>query len=268
MKVALIGLGRWGQVLLKELKLQAEVKYECDSKTGLDPVFADPEVQAIFIATPTETHFDIASKALGAGKHVFLEKPGTTSSTDLEKLLELAQSKNLKFAVGYEFTHHPAFKKLKELLVGKVITQVIMDWQKWGTFKDNAVRHVLCHEVSILEFLGLSDLTPLSHKKIKVISETDIIETEFKNVKSTINRVAPIKQKVLTILTEDEGYIWSNNELFAINMESQVLDKIDLPLGTPVTLEITDFLSAIKENREPQSNGSFALKIYKIIEQV
>lgn len=268
MKVAMIGIGHWGKVLLEELKKQAEVKYEGDSKTDLAPIFADSEIQAVFIATPTETHFEITQKALGAGKHVFLEKPGTTSSNNLEKLIEQAKEKNLKFAVGYEFPHHPAAQKLKELMEGQNIRNIYFDWQKWGTFKDDSVAHLLCHEISIVKSLSI-ELEPTSCKKTKVISDSDILETEFRNnIKSVINRVSPIKQKILTVLTEEGGYIWNNDELFEINTEMQVLEKISLPEISSVTAEISDFLLSITNEREPLTSGEFALEVYRVIEQV
>lgn len=268
MKVALIGVGRWGKVLLGELSKLAEAKYQCNSKTDLNQVFDDPEIKAVFVATPTETHLDIAMRALEAGKHLFLEKPGTTRSDDLEKLVNKAKEKNLKFAVGYEFPHHPAAQKLKELLIGKEIKSINLEWHKWGTFKDDAVHHLLCHEISIMKYLGVTNLAPISYNKTHVISDSDIIETEFKNIKSTINRVSPLKQKTVIVLTNDGGYIWSNNDLFSINLEAQALDKIELPEITPVAAEIMDFFSAVTQNNEPLSNGNFALDIFRVIESI
>ncbi|MBI2086873.1 MAG: Gfo/Idh/MocA family oxidoreductase [Candidatus Zambryskibacteria bacterium] len=262
-KVALIGLGRWGKVLLGELSKLAGVKYQCDSKTDLGQIFNDPEVETVFIATPTETHFEIAQKALEAGKHVFLEKPGTTRSSDLEKLVKLAEAKKLKLAIGYEFPHHPAAQKLKSLVSDKKIRSIHFDWQKWGTFKDDAVIHLLCHEVSIAKFLGF-ELKPLSCKKTKIISDSDIVETEFEGISSRINRVSPIKQKTVTVLLDDSGYIWSNHELFSINFETQSLEKIELLEITPISAEIRDFLTS----DTPLSNGSFALEIFRTIEKV
>lgn len=269
MKVALIGVGRWGTILKGELSKITDIKYVCDSKTNLGPVFADPEVKAVFIATPTETHFEIASKALGAGKHVFLEKPGTDSGEKLGKLVKLAEAKKLRFAIGYEFPHHPAAKKLKELISGKGVKSVRFEWQKWGTFKDNAVMHHLCHDVSVMKYLGFDNLSPVNHHRTKVISETDIIWTEFKSdsdayIESIINRASTIKQKTVTVLLEKGGYVWSNNELFAINLDTQALDKIDLPQTTPVANELNDFLNS----ETPLCNGEFALEVYKIVEQV
>ena len=267
MKVALIGIGRWGKILLGELGKLAEVKYECDSKTDLNQIWSDSEIEAVFIATPTQTHFEIAQKALETGKHVFLEKPGTTNSADLEKLVRLAEAQKLKFAVGYEFPHHPAAKKLKELTANKEIESIHFEWQKWGTFKDDAVRHHLCHDISVAKFLNI-ELKPVSVRKTRVISDSDIVETEFEGMSSRINRVSPIKQKTVTVLLDKGGYIWSNNELFSINTDRQVLDKIELPEITPVATELADFLNAVKENREPQSNGKFALEVFKVIEKI
>lgn len=267
MKVALIGLGRWGQFLLKELKQQAEVKYECDSKTDLNQIFNDPEVEAVFIATPTETHFELAQKVLESGKHLFLEKPGTEKSRDLEKLTTFAREKNLKFAVGYEFTHSPAIQKLKELIQNEKTQTLFLEWQKWGTFDFDAVYHLLSHDVSIAKFLGF-DTEPISSKKTKVISDTDILETVLgSQVKSLINRASPLKSKTLTITTDSGGYVVAQNDLFKINPESKELEKLELKITTPVAAEIADFLSAIIEKKEPLTNGKFALEVFKVIEQ-
>lgn len=268
MKVAMIGLGNWGQVLLNELRNQVEVKYECDSKTDLASIFADREIEAVFIATPTSTHFEIAEQALNANKHVFVEKPGTDSSEKLEKLVKLSEDKELVLAVGYEFPHHPAAKKIKELIGGKPIRLVDFDWRKWGKFNDDASHHLLCHDLSLMLYWDIENLTPLSYKKTSVITDTDIIQTEFANARSTINRVSPIKQKTVTVLTDNDNYIWSNNELFGIDSDSRELIKIEVDAATAVSREISDFIAAIREKREPQSSGRFAIEVYKIIERV
>lgn len=266
-KVALIGLGRWGQVLLKELVQQTEVKYECNSQSDQGAVFSDSEIQAVFIATPTETHFEIARKAMEAGKHVFLEKPATTKRGDLEVLVNLAQEKGLRFAVGYEFIHDPAMKKMKELLGNRKIKRLIFKWYKWGTFKNDAVAHLLSHEISVAEYLGI-ELTPLSCRKTRVISGSDIVKTEFDVASSLINRVSFFKEKTVKVITEEAGYLWKNGRLFEIDTSGNLAKEIEVQGPSSVKAEISDFLSAIQENREPQSSGKFALRVYKVIERV
>ena len=86
---------------------------------------------------------------------------------------------------------------------------------------------------------------------------------------SLINRVSPIKQKTVTLITEDSGYVWNGNELYEIKKSDQVLQPIDIPTEiSTVKEEISDFLSAIEEGREPLIDGSFALKVFQTVESV
>ena len=108
-KIAIIGIGRWGKVLLKEFTKQADI-FCCDLKesddakiflkenypnlpitTDYHKILSDESIEAVVIATPTKTHFEIANQALENKKHVFLEKPGGTNSQDLEKLNKKAR---------------------------------------------------------------------------------------------------------------------------------------------------------------------------------
>src|SRR5688572_15142989 len=112
MKVAIIGFGYWGPNLLRNFNSLADckVKYVCDSRndrlavvnrqypgvtTTTDPetVFADADVDAIVIATPVFTHFDLAKKALLNGKHVLVEKPLTSTSAEALELKKIAAEK-------------------------------------------------------------------------------------------------------------------------------------------------------------------------------
>ena len=258
-KVALIGIGRWGKVLQGELSKLAELKYACDSKADLNQVWDDPEVESVFIAIPTATHFEIAEKALESGKHVFLEKPGTTSSADLEKLVNLAEAKKLKLAVGYEFPHHPAVQKIKKLGTPDFIR---LEYQKWGTFKDSIITNLLCHDISILKYLGIP-MEALSVNSVSVVTEADILATRFgTRAMSIINRASPVKSRTALVKIGSKNYVWNGVELFEIVGEE--MQKIDLPDTTPVAEEIKDFLNS----PNPLSNGRFALEVYKVIESV
>ena len=291
MKIAIVGIGKWGKNLLKEFNDQAEVVWavHADSEesvkflktdyphikgtANLEDVLNDPEIEAIVVATPTDSHFDIASRVLDKNKHLFLEKPGTHSSETLQKLVKITEERNLKFAIGYEFPHSPAFKKLKESVGEQKISSIHFEWQKWGTFRDDATLHLLCHEISIIEALGIKSLSPANHHRTKVLSSTDIIRTEFENeeniyIESIINRISPIKQKTVMVILETGGYVWSNNDLFYINREIEALEKIELSEESPVSAEIADFLDSIKEDREPFTNGRFALDVYKVLKKI
>ena len=71
-------------------------------------MLADPELDAIVIATPVVTHYELAKQALLAGKHVFVEKPPAQSSAEAEELSALAQENGLVLMPGYLLLYHPA----------------------------------------------------------------------------------------------------------------------------------------------------------------
>jgi predicted dehydrogenase len=287
-KIPIVGIGRWGKNLLKEFSFQADVTYACHkgsddsvkflsenypntkATTSLDEMLSDASVEAVIVATPTPTHFEIGLKVLESGKHLFLEKPGTTKSGELEKLCEKAEKSGLVFAVGYEFVHHPALKKIKELMPTNKIQNIRTEWFKWGTFADHAVPHLLSHELSILKTLGAEHIEPGGFRHYKVISDSDIVETEFdcKNFSTScmINRASIDKRKTVTVLGDGKGYIWNNNELFEINFDIDSISVVEIEKTSAVAEEAKDFLCAISEKREPRTSGRFALDIYKAIE--
>jgi predicted dehydrogenase len=133
--VAVIGLGYWGPNLLRVLAdmHDVRVKWICDleperlerfqrrypalsTTRHLDVVLADEEVEAVCLATPVFTHFDLASRALHAGKHAFVEKPLAPSSEMAEQLRVLAQERDLRLMCGHTFIYSPPVRALKEML--------------------------------------------------------------------------------------------------------------------------------------------------------
>ncbi|HQF52878.1 MAG TPA: Gfo/Idh/MocA family oxidoreductase [Thermoleophilia bacterium] len=133
--VAIVGYGYWGPNLLRNyLEVPGvSVTWVCDRRPealekvrrrypaqavsgSYDEVLADPTVDAVVIATPISTHFDLAAAALRAGKHVFVEKPMTSSTADAEELVRLAGETGLTLMVGHTFVFSPPVRKLGELI--------------------------------------------------------------------------------------------------------------------------------------------------------
>lgn len=124
MRVGLIGYGYWGQKIARVLKEigvltviadrdsnrsnKALMEQDVPSYSSLEAilVYKDP-VDAVAIATPSETHYEIAKAALEAGKHVFVEKPLTTNYEEACKLEKLALEKGLTLKVGHIYLHNP-----------------------------------------------------------------------------------------------------------------------------------------------------------------
>jgi len=133
--VAIVGYGYWGPNILRNyIELgDARVKWVCDARPdrcaavlqrypsvqvseAFDEVLADPDVDAVVIATPISTHHALTMKALEAGKHVFVEKPMACSVDECDAMAQAAQTRNLTLMVGHTFVYSPAVRAVKGLI--------------------------------------------------------------------------------------------------------------------------------------------------------
>jgi len=133
--VALVGYGYWGPNLLRNyMELpEARVKTVCDldpeklkkaaqrypaveTTCDIEAVLADDEIEAVLIATPISTHYQLALEALLAGKHAFVEKPLTASTTEAGELVDVAEERGLVLMVGHTFVFSPPVRKVKQLI--------------------------------------------------------------------------------------------------------------------------------------------------------
>jgi len=290
-KTAVVGVGRWGKNLLKEFDKQTEVIWCCHKNSidsisflaenypnikttsSLEDILNDSSVEAVVVATPTKTHFEIAKKILEKNKHLFLEKPGCSKVSELGQLSKEAEKRDITFAVGYEFAHHPALKKIKELIKLENIKSIFFEWNKWGTFEDPIIPHLLSHDISIIKTLGIDYLNQKNYREQKIISKADIIEVTLENNKniqitSYINRVSVSKNKRITFVGVSESYIWNNDNLFKIDIKNQTYLPINIGKSSSVAEEMKDFLESIKKNKKPLIDGKFALDVWETINKI
>jgi predicted dehydrogenase len=171
-RVGHAGLGYWGPNLARNFGELADLRWLCDLSPDLlaeasarhpqakatndfDEILSDPEVDAVVIATPVVTHYDLAKQALNAGKHVFVEKPQAQSSTEAEELYALAQEKGLVLMPGYLLLYHPAIEMLKELVSTGELGDVLYMYgnrQNLGQIRrdENALWSLGAHDLSVI----------------------------------------------------------------------------------------------------------------------
>jgi predicted dehydrogenase len=158
-KTALIGHGYWGSMLLRYLKADKRfsVKHICDSKTNLAQVW--PKVEAVVVATPIETHYQVVKKALLQKKHVFSEKPLALKTKECLELKKIAKENQVVLAVEYTQTFSRALKKAQTIDVG-AIKAIEMSVKHLGRFLNHDVYWLLAsHCLSILDmFVPLEKL--------------------------------------------------------------------------------------------------------------
>src|ERR1700675_3591615 len=134
-KVCCIGYGFWGPNIVRNLRAleSCQVVGICDqtpaarkrieaANPGI-PVHSEaseliksPDVDAIAVVTPVWTHYELAKAALENGKHVFVEKPFTSTTAQGEELINLAVQKNLQIMVDHTFLFTGAVRKIRELV--------------------------------------------------------------------------------------------------------------------------------------------------------
>ncbi len=175
--LALIGTGAWGRNLLRNFAhLEgAHLKVCCDAdgdqcKTTLngypgirvetDPevVFADPEIDAVAIATPAVTHFELARRAIESGKDVFVEKPMTLTYEHAVELVEAADAGERILMVGHLLEYHAAVDKMKELLdTGELGDPYYLYSERLNLGRirsdENALWSLAPHDISIILYL-------------------------------------------------------------------------------------------------------------------
>ncbi len=173
-KVALVGLGYWGPNLARNLARVsgAELHTLCDllpeslakfaplypeahTTSDYTTVLNDPEVDAVVLATPAQTHFEMAKTALQAGKSVMVEKPLAQTSDQCRKLITLAENNELTLMVGHVFIYNAAVRKIKEYIQSGELGEVYYIYSQrlnLGRVRQdvNALWNFAPHDLSIL----------------------------------------------------------------------------------------------------------------------
>lgn len=172
-----IGVGHWGPNLVKVFAThpEARVGAVCDlsqerlalvkrniptiARFSTDPqaTIADPEADAVVIATPVSSHYELTKAALEAGKHVLVEKPLCQSVAEGEELLALARQQGKLLSVGHVFLFNNAVRGVRNLIrsgeLGKV-SYIYSTRTNLGPFRTdvNALWDLAAHDLSILDY--------------------------------------------------------------------------------------------------------------------
>lgn len=318
MQLAIVGYGYWGPNLLRNFSALegCSVKTLCDLNidrlklaqksypnlsitSSLDEVMKDASIDAIVVATPVFMHYEIASKALQAGKHVLIEKPMTASVEEAEKLIELAEKYKKVLMVDHTFLYTGAVQKIKELIVKEELGKIqYFDSTRvnLGLFQPdvNVLWDLAPHDISILQYL--IDEKPFSVQATGIShTSNDIENIGYLTVNYQSNFIAhfhcswtsPVKIRQMLIggdkkmvlfndmePTEkikvyDTGYNFSSDEeRNKILVDYRVGDIFIPKIQTKEALAgmAADFLKAISTGAEPISSWKSGLAVVQILE--
>jgi predicted dehydrogenase len=316
-RVGVIGYGYWGPNIVRNLHgLESTcVAMVCDkSQTALarvrkaypgiattgDPceILTSPKVDAVAVITPVWTHYDLTKRALENGKHVFVEKPFTSSSEQAEELIELAARKNLTIMVDHTFLFTGAVRKIRELTESGALG----DLYYYDSLRVNL--GLFQHDVSVIWDLAPHDLSIMDHvikeepeaivatgeKHLNGVEDVAYMTIYFpRNVIAhiNVNWLSPVKIRTTLIGGQKRMLVW--NDLVA-DEKIRLYDKgVDIASGEGIRdllvsyragdmwapqlerlealqVELDYFAECINSGKTPFNDGHAGLRVVRMLE--
>ncbi len=318
-KVGVIGYGYWGPNLVRnfmeapgstvttvsDLRLDrlAQVQHRYPSlKTTTDckQLFSDPEIDAIVVATPVSSHYELALSALKAGKHVLVEKPLAASSALGEKLIEEAERRKLVLMVDHTFVYTGAVRKIREIIANHELGEI---------YYYDAVRvnlGLFQHDVNVIWDLAIHDLSIMDYvlpSRVIAVSATGIsnIPAQPENVAYItlffsepqiahvhVNWLTPVKvrhtliggsEKMILyddlepsekVKIYDKGITVSANReavyQMLVSYRSGDMWAPRLDTTEALNTEATHFIDCVENSKRPETDGQAGLRLVRIVE--
>jgi predicted dehydrogenase len=320
--LGIVGYGYWGPNLFRNFQSdeRVSIKYVCDlvperlaqtkrlfQETKLTndygDLLADKNLQAIVIATPVETHFELARQALMAGKHVLVEKPMCRTSEQCRELIAIAEQNGVILMVGYTFLYHGPVRLIKELIDNNELGNIFYFNSlrgNLGLFQSdvNVLWDLGVHDLSIVDYL--LGRTPTSVHAIGAShTGTGIEDLVFLSMKFEDNLIAHCQMSWLSPVKIRQIMIGGSRRMVVFDDFSQVekvrvYDKGIETLEPPQTdrerystliqyrygemrapvydvtealrVETRRFIDSIVDKTKPLSDGYAGLRIVRLLE--
>jgi UDP-N-acetylglucosamine 3-dehydrogenase len=267
--------------------------YDAPCFTDFDEILRKEDLDAVSIATPTVTHYEIAKKALLAGKHVHLEKPMCETVTQGIELRDIAKDQGLKLAIGFIERHNPISRFTKNLIAGNQLGDIIdLTTRRVSSYPARirdvgVIMDLGVHDMDILRYFAGSNVTSVytlagSQENPKFEDHANVL-MEFQNGiigHLEVNWLTPMKSRKVFFTTSknfcEMDYTAQSLEittskfmdidhgnLFRIP-QTYDTEKIVVAQQEPLKLELEDFLGAIEENRDPLVTAEDGIHVLNI----
>jgi len=316
--VGIIGCGRWGQNLIRVFNQLSEASVIiCCNKSNHDrldklqsayphiettqevnDVLINSRVDAVAVATPDQTHFDIGRQALRAGKHVFIEKPLALSLLQAKDLIDLAESRGRILMTGHIMQYHPAIQWTRQrLAAGQANPVSILSTRvEFGIAKADAdlLWSSVIHDVSMIQYILGSEPeqvyavgASLNDDRLRDILFVNLIFPGGVVGHIYAGFAGPYRERRLILHANSEIVVFDgltgSLKLFArraskSGAESGIREyekqfeagrSIDLAdMQEPLVVECRHFLECVKTNMIPLSGGENALAVMRTLGKI
>ncbi len=317
-KIGLIGYGYWGPNLARnfnsnpDLELTAICEFSPDRREAAarlypqvelsdntDDFFNKAELDAVAIATPVSTHYDLGKKALASGRHLWLEKPMSEKVEQAEELIELAEKHRRTLIVDHTFIYTGAVQKIKELVdSGELGDLIYYDSTRvnLGLFQQDVdvIWDLAPHDISIMDFI-------MPFKKLRVsatgchffgngLTPKALLTIYMENntvAHINVSWVSPVKLRQTLIGGTSKMIVYDDNEpsekikiydkgvelyetkeaLYRLKVQYRVGDMLCPKIDNLEALSFatSHFVDCMNNGKNPMSDGRAGLEVVKIL---
>lgn len=313
--IGIIGYGYWGPNLVRNfadlsgaqvvavsdlrkdrLELVSRRYPGIRTTTDHSELIRDPKVDAVAIATPVSTHFELALAALREGKHVFVEKPFTETSEHALRLIDEAAKGKRLIQVDHTFVYTGAVKKIREIVTsGDLGDLLYYDSVRinLGLFQHdvNVIWDLATHDLSIMDYVASGRPVAVSATGIShVVGEPEnvaYLTVFFDGAPSIahihVNWLAPVKLRRTLIGGSRKMIVYDDLEpsekvkVFDRGISLDVYNQMisyragdmwapNIPLTEALRTEVDHFVSCIEKGSQPLTDGQAGLRVVRILE--
>ncbi|HMD57335.1 MAG TPA: Gfo/Idh/MocA family oxidoreductase [Solirubrobacteraceae bacterium] len=314
-RVGVAGLGYWGPNLARNLAAipGCELTWLCDASeqarariapsypsarlTGeLEDLLADPELDAVVLATPVPSHARLAVAVLEAGKHCFVEKPLATNAAEAERAVQAARSAGRALMVGHLLEYHPAVARLKELIDGGELGDLYYVYGNrlnLGKLRadENALWSLGAHDVSVALYL-------IGQEPVECVAQgasfvrpgvQDVVFCYLRFPSGVVAHLHlswldPHKERRITVVGArrmatfddmliegkltiyDKGFDEDTRSWGEYIARSGDIFSPRIPNLEPLRIECEHFIDCIRTGAQPRSDGNSGLRVVRVLE--
>lgn len=316
-KFGVVGFGYWGPNVVRNLtslegvQVMSVADKSCTARKRIQRLYpgiqvtadssdlmSSPEIDAVAVVTPVWTHFALAKAALQNGKHVFVEKPFTSSSAEAEELINLAARNRLQIMVDHTFLFTGAVKKISQLLddgaLGKLYyydsTRVNL-----GLFQHdvNVIWDLAPHDLSIMDHLIREKpeaVVATGQTHLNGFEDIAFITVYYPNkiiAHVNVNWLSPVKVRTTLIGGEKKMLVWNDLEAdekikvydkgvditsqqgvyeLLVNYRSGDMWAPQIEQVEALRLELSYFVDCIMNNESPSNDGAAGLRVVNMLQ--
>lgn len=314
-RIGVAGLGYWGPNLARNFAAieGCELTWLCDASSTvrdslaprfpgtrltaeLDDLLADPELDAIVLATPVPTHADLAVRVLEAGKHCFVEKPLAQSVADAERAVHAATAAGKQLMVGHLLEYHPAVGVLKEIVDSGDLGElhyIYSNRLNLGKLRadENALWSLGAHDVSVMLHLLQEEPVEVEARGESYMRD-GIEDVVFCYLRFASGRAAhlhlswldPHKERRFTVVGSkrmatfddmdidrkvtiyDKGFDESSSSYGEYITRSGDAFSPRIPNREPLRIECEHFVECVRDGVAPRSDGHAGLRVVRVLE--